>query len=177
MMLHSKKQQGITSVEFAIVGSVFFIVLLGVIEVGRLLFTWNALAEATRRGARVAAVCPPDHSAIRRIAVFDDVSGTGVSPIIFGLTENNILVSYLDVNGALVGDVTVEADYLDIAYVRVEIIGTGTNQFQYQMLIPSLNRTIDAPSFAATIPRESLGVPRLDPAGTPVAAGCFGTPT
>jgi len=176
MMLHSKKQQGVTSVEFAIVGSVFFMVLLGVIEVGRLLFTWNALAEATRRGARVAAVCPPNHSAIRRIAVFDDINGTGVSPIIFGLTENNILVSYLDVNGSPVGDVTVEADYLDIEYIRVEI-DTDTNQFQYQMLIPTLNSMITAPSFAATIPRESLGVPRLDAAGTPVTAGCFGTPT
>jgi len=176
MMLHSKKQQGITSVEFAIVGSVFFMVLLGVIEVGRLLFTWNALAEATRRGARVAAVCPPNHSAIRRIAVFDDVDGTGVSPIITGLTENNVLVSYLRVDGSLAGDLSVVANYTAIAYVRVEIIATGTNQFQYQMFIPTLTNMITAPSFAATIPRESLGVPRLDPAGIPVAAGCFGTP-
>jgi len=176
MMLHSKKQQGVTSVEFAIVGSVFFMVLLGVIEVGRLLFTWNALAEATRRGARVAAVCPPNHSAIRRIAVFNDENGTGVSPIISGLTINNIRVSYLGEDGAPVGDVTVEADYLDIEYVRVEI-DVNNNPFQFQMLIPTLNRMVTAPRFAATIPRESLGVPRLDATGTPVAAGCFGTPT
>ncbi len=175
MVNHFIKQQGMTTIEFSIVGTVFFIVLLGVIEVGRLLFTWSTLAEATRRGARVAAVCPPNHSAIRRIAVFERFDGGSRSPIISGLSTNNILVSYLDENGDPVGDVSVEANYLNIQYVRVEV--DADNPYQHRLLIPTFNQTINAPSFAATIPRESLGVPRLDATGAPVVASCFGSPT
>ena len=52
------RQTGTTTVEFAIIASVMFMILFGVIEFGRVMFTANALAESTRRGARLAAVCP-----------------------------------------------------------------------------------------------------------------------
>ena len=43
--------------EFAIVAALFFSLLLGIMDFGRILFTWNAAAEATRLGARIAVVC------------------------------------------------------------------------------------------------------------------------
>ena len=52
-----KRQLGAAIVEFAIVAVVFLTLLLGIMDFGRMLFTWNAAAEATRWGARVAVVC------------------------------------------------------------------------------------------------------------------------
>jgi Flp pilus assembly protein TadG len=54
-----KGQRGAAAVEFALVSAIFFTMLLGVVEMGRLLWTWNAAVEATRLGARIAIVCDP----------------------------------------------------------------------------------------------------------------------
>jgi Flp pilus assembly protein TadG len=50
-------QLGATTVEMALVLLVFFMFLLGVTDISRMLFTWNAATEATRLGARYAVVC------------------------------------------------------------------------------------------------------------------------
>lgn len=52
-----KCQTGAAIVEFAIVLTLFLTVLLAIMDFGRILFMWNASAEATRLGARVAVVC------------------------------------------------------------------------------------------------------------------------
>jgi hypothetical protein len=49
--------RGATTIEFALVLLVFLMFLLGVTDVGRMLFAWNAANEATRLGARYAVVC------------------------------------------------------------------------------------------------------------------------
>ncbi len=51
------RQAGATIVEFALVLLVFLTFLLGITDFGRMLFTWNAAAEASRAGARYAVVC------------------------------------------------------------------------------------------------------------------------
>lgn len=51
------RQGGATVVEFALVLLTFLMFLLAILDFSRLLFTWNAAAEATRAGARFAAVC------------------------------------------------------------------------------------------------------------------------
>jgi hypothetical protein len=51
------RQLGATAVEFALVLLIFLTFLLAVVDFSRLLFTWNAATEATRAGARYAAVC------------------------------------------------------------------------------------------------------------------------
>lgn len=50
-------QFGATIIEFALVVVLLFMFLLGIIDFSRLLYTWNAAAEATRLGARYAVVC------------------------------------------------------------------------------------------------------------------------
>jgi Flp pilus assembly protein TadG len=61
-----KCQTGSTIVEFALVAVLFLTVLLGIMDFGRILFTWNSVAEATRLGARVSVVC--DKNAARVLA-------------------------------------------------------------------------------------------------------------
>ncbi|ROZ76635.1 TadE/TadG family type IV pilus assembly protein [Ramlibacter sp. WS9] len=50
-------QKGATSVEFALVFLIFLTFVLAVTDFSRMLYTWNAAGEATRAGARYAAVC------------------------------------------------------------------------------------------------------------------------
>lgn len=47
-------QRGVTMVEFALVGVVFFMLLIGVFEVGRLLYGLSTMTNAAREGARYA---------------------------------------------------------------------------------------------------------------------------
>lgn len=151
--MHLKsKQLGLYSAEFAIVGLLFFVILFTVFEVGRLFFVYNALEESTRRGARMAAVCQVNDPAIAQIAVFNNSGDTSASGLVPGLTPAHINVQYLDENGAAV-DPT--AAFLTIEFVQVSI----TN-FNHQFIIPTHFTTFQVPDFAATLPRESLGVSR-----------------
>lgn len=141
------RQSGLATVEFAIIGLLFFTVLFAVIEFGRLLFTWNTLTEATRRGARVAAVCPMNHAAIKNVTVFSSPSGGGTSPILPNFSSGNVTVEYLDKDGATT------AAFANVRYVRV-----GINGYQHQMLLPFATLPLTARSFETTLPRDSLGV-------------------
>lgn len=153
---------GATTVEFAIVAAVFFVLTFGVIEFDRAWFAWETLNDAARRGVRVAVVCPVNHSAIARVTVFNNPDGSG-SPVVAGLTTDNVSVDYLDAGGIVIADPV--TSYYDIRYVRVRISG-----YRHRLLIPFFMQTITAPPVDAVLPRESLGVPREGS-----AAECFGT--
>lgn len=147
-------QKGTTTVEFAIVGTAMMLVLLLSIEMSRMIFVINALGEVTRRGGRMAAVCPINDPEIARIAVFNSTGGDS-SPIIHDLDTSNILLSYLNENGVLVtGTLTDPENFVQIHYVRVEV-----QNFTHRMILP-IPVSFTMPSQAATYPRESLGIPR-----------------
>lgn len=151
--MNASRQHGVTTVEMAIVAALLMVVLFGVIEVGRLFFVVNALEEATRRGARVAAVCQVNDPAIQHITIFNDSMDSGPSGMISNLTPADIQVNYLADDGSVVADPM--ADFFAITFVRVEV-----SSYQHELLIPFFYRTINLPSFATTLPRESLGVTR-----------------
>jgi hypothetical protein len=142
-MATRRNQQGTTTVEFAIVGLVFFTVLFGLIDLSRIFFSLAALDESTRRGARVAAVCPVNDPLVAQVAIFNGLVPT--------LGTQNIAVQYLDVDGNLVG-APAGAGYGSIRYVRVRI-----QNLQLQMFIPGLATLLTMPAFETTIPSESLG--------------------
>ena len=48
---------GATTVEFALGLLIFLMLVLGIVDFSRMLFTWSAAQEATRAGARYAVVC------------------------------------------------------------------------------------------------------------------------
>ncbi len=142
-MTNRPKQQGTTTVEFAIVGLVFFIVMFGLIDMSRIFFSLAALDESTRRGARVAAVCPVNDPAVTQVALFN-----GLVP---SLGRQNIALEYLDEDGAVVA-APGGAGYGSIRYVRVRI-----QNFQVQTFIPGMQTVLQMPAFETTIPSESLG--------------------
>lgn len=53
----NKKQSGSTAVEFALILIIFLTFFLGITDFARMLFTWGAANEASRHGARFAAIC------------------------------------------------------------------------------------------------------------------------
>lgn len=153
-MTYKSKQKGVYSVEFSIVAALFFIIFFAVIEVARLMYTWNVLTEVSRRGARMATVCNllADTSDLQSItqptgvlsaATFADAS------LIPNLSSANINISYLDFNGVAA------TRHSQIRLVRAEVVN-----YQHQLLIPFLSITLNSPGFSTTFPAESLGVTR-----------------
>jgi Flp pilus assembly protein TadG len=142
--MNRKRQRGTTTVEFAIVGALALALIFYVIEFGRILFTLNMLDEGARRGARVAAVCDVNDAAIAQAATFVSLPG---------LSTSNVVTEYLGNNGAVLGDPQA-ADYPSIAFVRVRI-----ENYSFPVALPFIASLFAAPAIAATVPRESLGVP------------------
>lgn len=154
--MNTCRQSGLATVEFAIVAVVLLTVIIGIIDVSRWYFTVSALNEATRRGARVAAVCPINDPVINQIAAFNQSGNSGSSPLIAGLSPQHFDVQYLDDVGNPVANPGSAASFELIRYVRVRLNGG----FQLQTFIPGLQVVIPVPDFAATLPSESLGVHR-----------------
>ena len=90
MIAPVRPQSGATMVEFAIVAVLFFSLLLGIMDFGRILFAWNSAAEATRLGARIAVVCDK----LTPSQVRDRMRK--ISP---NLTDANIAINYYDPPG------------------------------------------------------------------------------
>ena len=141
------RQKGVTTIESAIVAMLALTTLFSVIEIGRVFYVFNALEEATRRGARVAAVCQVNDPAIGQIASFTS-SG---APVVGGLSPANIEVSYLDFNGNPLPNPM--GTFGAIGFVRVRIVN-----YTHQLLIPLFVTSFTAPPFSAVLPAESLGV-------------------
>jgi len=148
-------QRGLTTVEFVIIGSLFMLLLFGIIEFGRLLHTWHALNETTRRAARLAAVCQvTDQDDIKAQAIMDGIP-------IPGFTAANLVLHYQKSDGTdVTGDLTDPGIFNQINYIRASI-----ENYTYQMLLPlfpglSFDNSLLAPDFSTTMPRESLGITR-----------------
>lgn len=139
-------QQGTTTVEFAILASVLFVLIFGVIEIGRAFFVWNSIGEVTRRGARLAAVCPVNHGAISKVSMFNAPDGGSESDLFNGLTDSNINLEYLDDGGNVTN-----------VFVEIKSVRVGISNYQHNLLIPFFNLSITVPEFSTTIPAESLG--------------------
>jgi hypothetical protein len=142
------KQIGLSTVEFALVAAVMFTMIFGVIEVARAFFVSSALDEATRRGARMAAVCPVNDPAISQAAAFNNA-------VVPDLDAGDIAVEYLDSSGGLVANPADPAAFRLIRFVRVRVVG-----FQHQMFIPFVAALFVMPEYVTILPRESLGIPR-----------------
>ena len=153
--MNRKHMRGIYTVEFAFVGLLVFTLLFGVLEIGRLYFTVNALDEAVRRGTRLASVCNISDPVVLRRAIFNAATDAGASQIITDLATTNLTLTYLDVDGAQVGnpaDTSGVNGFRAIRYVQLSL-----QNFVFNLFIPGFGVPITLPTFRATLPRESLG--------------------
>ncbi len=142
--MRARHQAGTTTVEFAICGAVVITMILAVLELSRAMFTLSVLKEGTRRGARVAAVCPLNDPAIATTVQFASLPDFSAS---------NVAVEYLNSAGTVIGNPG--ANFGAIEAVRVRLVN-----YQIQLWIPFMSAAFPAPAFTVTLPRESLGIPR-----------------
>lgn len=134
-------QLGATAVEFALVMMIFLTFLLGILDLARMLWTWNAANEATRWGARVAVVC--DKGSAR---VLDRMQ-----KFLPQLTASNVVVEWYDAAGSL----SPSCDTGTCGAVNVRL-----QDLDYRWISPigySIGPLIPMPGFATYLPRESMG--------------------
>lgn len=124
-------QRGVAAVEFALIASVLFMVLIGIMEMSRVLFYWNTATETTRLGARLAVVCNQDASAIK----------SKMQAMLGVLDSGNIDVDYLP--GGCGPD--------SCRFVTVSI-----TDLTVSTMIPFVPLSIPMPPFSTTLPRESM---------------------
>ncbi len=71
----ARRERGSAMVEFAIVAPVLFVLIFGMIDLGRALFLLNNLTAAVREGARLAAVQDDPTTGANQTAVQNRVTG------------------------------------------------------------------------------------------------------
>jgi hypothetical protein len=156
----SKGQRGTAAVEFALIAMVFFTLLLGIIEFGRVLYVWNTVQEVTRHAAREAVVSWENEAeTIKSLALFGGAS----LPAGAEITVDNINIEYLNLSGGVITNLPDDAtanvqacadkDPVScIAFVRVSLQATYVPMIGLFTFL-----SIDLPASTVVMPAESLG--------------------
>jgi Flp pilus assembly protein TadG len=126
-----RSQLGVAAVEFALVSMVFFSMLLGVIEMGRIMWTWNAAAEATRLGARLAVVCDLN----------DAIITTRMSQMLPSLSASNVTVTWSPSS----------CTAATCTSVQVQLTG-----YTHQTIIPLAPISVTLPPFSTSLRKEFM---------------------
>ena len=137
----NKHQKGTTAVEFAIVVALFLTVLLGILDFGRILWTWNAVGEATRWGARQAVVCGQGSTSVLG----------KMQTILPTLTSANVSVQWYDTSGA----VSTSCDATSCGGVAVSVTGMTVAPYSPATWIGFSRLAV--PGFSTYLPREIMG--------------------
>ena len=127
-------QRGAAVVEFALVAAVFFTLLIGIMEMGRILFYWNTVAEVTRLGARMAVVCDLGDSDIK----------TKMVKLFPAMTATDIDIKYQP------STCTKESDNCE--WITVSI----AKGVPIETFIPYVPLSLTMPACSTTLTRESM---------------------
>lgn len=156
---HRHNERGATVAEFAVVALFFFTLIFAIIEFGRLLYTHNALTDATRRGARYAVLHTNNEEAVKNFVVygpgvtFDADKNPSKPPLINDLTTDMVEVEYegvdLDGDPATPGATNFGSN-LGTATVKIE-------NYQFNLSIPVIGRTLTLPEYTTSLTAESAG--------------------
>ncbi|HEX5875510.1 MAG TPA: TadE family protein [Pyrinomonadaceae bacterium] len=164
-----KNERGTSLAEFAVVATFFFMLIFGVIEFGRLLYTHNALTDAARRGARYAIIHRAEVAqdgafrvakCVRNVVMYGETHISaypacdppeGQPVLISGIDTANIQVAFdgADLDGNPASPNPYGAN-LGVATVSI------TN-YNFNLSIPLLHRAITLSAYTTTLPAESAG--------------------
>lgn len=124
----SHARRGASTVEFALVAPVFFMFIVGSVELGRGMLVQNVLTNAAREAARVAVIDGTDQSTVEQAA--QDYAQAG------SLTNATITTDPSNVSAAVPGQpitVNVSINFADASWIPVpqflgdiELTGTAT---------------------------------------------------
>ena len=123
---HSMVRRGAASIEFALVAPIFFLIVFGFIENGRMLMLQHALTNAAREGCRTAGLASSINASDVETTVRDHLKST---------IGNNALDSAkvrVTVPGTLAGvssetelTVAVEVGYADVSWLPLSYLGAN----------------------------------------------------
>ena len=104
-----KHRRGAAAVEFAIIAPVFFLLIMGMIEIGRAVMVQQIITNASREGARLAVL--PDENNTNVINRVDDI-----------LSDSGIPGSKTEILGEYDSPMNIQdAGYGDVIKVRVSV--------------------------------------------------------
>jgi Flp pilus assembly protein TadG len=122
-------------VEFAVVASVYFVLVLGVIEFGRAFMTVELLNEAARRGCRVAIIEGTTSDQIRNTSkdflTSVGINGETVEVIINDLPSAIVEAKYMPAYSEMTVQVTVPV--ASVTWVPNGVFPTGNLTGQFTM--------------------------------------------
>jgi hypothetical protein len=170
---HSPRQCGVASVEFALIAVIFFSLLFGIIEFGRLLFSINSVQEVTRRAAREQAVrWVTDSTAVQREAVLQP-DGGGNFPGIPDIDNTKVQLGFYNTYAnAVSGTNPVEGvgDPLEnfnncywglpncIRFIRATLTETDGSPVRFNSIVPFMSDSFVLPRSTVIMPAEALGL-------------------
>ena len=124
-------------VESALVLFLFLFVMIGIVDMGTILFTYQGLVQRVQAGARYGIVNTYDATKIKNVVAYGDPDG-GTNPF-FGITADLI---------------TVEADDLDNQISRVQVF---IDNYPMHLFTPFVSGAFQLPKIEATFTTESEG--------------------
>lgn len=166
------KQHGAAVVEFGIIAMLFFTLLLGIIEFGRVFYLYNTVQEVTRCAAREATVTWTNNwGAIPRQCLF----GSDVLVAGWEISAVNVRLRALNLAGAQANPVTRDENITNctddpagancIRFVEASIVvenscdadGENCQPIQYRPMFGLIALQIGIPFSTVRMPAESLG--------------------
>jgi Flp pilus assembly protein TadG len=141
-----KADRGSTLVEFSLVGFMFIIVLLSVVEMGRMVLVYTTVANAARAGARYAIV----HGENQTVSPSGPGSTTQVETVVKNFASAGLLdISRLTITVTYPDGVTVKHPVANSAGSRVDVTVT----YPYDPLVTFFNSIL-----ATTMGSTSEGI-------------------
>nr|VVV05010.1 hypothetical protein AW0309160_02420 [Aliivibrio wodanis] len=161
MKTHRNTQKGVTIIEFTVIALAVMVMILGVIEIGRYVYSLQMLNEMTRKAARLATVCYVLDQ--KDIPYMDEV----VKNYPMGFAGDELVIEYLDDSGQILdlskfdelSTAAQSSEFSKIRFVRARIDGY---QYHFLSVLSFIGDggVIEVQSFQTTLPAESLGVVR-----------------
>lgn len=126
MTILKSRQSGLAVVEATIVLPLLLLMMLAIAEFGRALYQYNTLTRAVRAASQIPLISEVESGAgregrLKNLIVYGSPQSGG-TPILQGLTVDDVVVTYPTIDG--------DGYYkIDVSYDWVPIFGSGLNTF------------------------------------------------
>lgn len=132
------RERGQAMIESALTLVVFITMMIGVLDLGQMIYFQQSLVERTRAAARYGSISPSQTTAIRNVAIFGVPNPpAGATPVLPGLTQSMV---------------TVETFGIGTASPRITIAISG---YPINFVTPGIAGAFQARRIAVTYPIET----------------------
>ncbi|MFL5681139.1 MAG: TadE/TadG family type IV pilus assembly protein [Chloroflexota bacterium] len=141
-----QRSRGQALAEFALVLPIFVVVIFGIIDMGRYVYDWNALNEASRAAARVGSVAlwPPVCNGLTREACVKQVAKSRLTAVPIALTDVTVQCQRKSVSGGTYLGVSTNNCGGTVPW-RANDLMTVTITRRFTLLTPIIGQLLDNP--------------------------------